>query len=278
LQQRAVSEFPAAVHELLGHAIRRLTDFQDIAYATLFLERLESFRQGHALLLETVARHLAVWMSYDDAIRVAHAKIRPERLERIRAEAGAAPEDPVIVTEFLKPGLEEICDILPEPVARVLLALGRRWPRLQRMRRGMYVKSTSLWGYGQLRMLAGLRRWRRTTWRYRREQEAILAWLQQVQAAAVRDARLGLEVAECARLIKGYGETYQRGLGNYRRIMAELIQPALAGERDPGPAAGQIAQARAAALADPEGAALGKVLAQFSGMRDARSAMAAASD
>ncbi len=277
---RMVADFPAGVHEVLGHAIRRLTDFLDVAYATLFLERLEPFRHGDETLLGTVARHLALRMSYDDAIRVAQAKTRPQRLERIRAEAGAGPHDPVIVTEFLKPGLEEICDILPEPVARVLMALGRRWPRLGRMRRGMYVKSTSLWGYSQLRLLAGLRRWRRGTWRYRREQEAIAAWLRQVRAAATRDVRLGLEVAECARLIKGYGETYQRGLGNYRRIVAELIRPALADGRDPSAAAGQIAQARSAALADPEGAALGKVLAQprGGGVPDSRPPMAAASD
>ncbi len=265
LRERVASRFPAALQETLRHAVPRLIDFQDAPYAALYLDRLEPFLRADAALLEAVARHLAVRMSYDDAIRVAQAKIRPERLERIRAETGAAPDDPVIVTEFLKPGLEEICDILPEPIARVLLGLGRRWPRLALMRKGLHVKSTSLLGYGQLRLLAGLRRWRRGTWRFRREEESIGAWLDLVRSGAARDPRLAWEIAECARLIKGYGETYHRGVGNYRRIEAALIRPALETGSDAVAAAALIAQARAAALADPEGAALDKLLAQSAG-------------
>ena len=40
---------------------------------------------------------------------------------------------------------------------------------------------------------------------------------------------LAREIAECARLIKGYGDTYKRGLGNYHLIAADVIAPALAG-------------------------------------------------
>lgn len=270
LLARAATAFPASAQEVLGHAVRRLIDYQDAAYAALYLDRLEPLRAGDPALLAAVARHLAVRMSYEDAIRVAQAKIRPERLARIRAETGAAAGEPVVITEFLKPGLEEICDVLPVSLARIGLALGRRWPRLGAARRGMHLRSTTVLGYAQLRMLAGLRRWRRRTWRYAREQEAIGGWLQAVQAAAARSVPLALEVAECARLIKGYGSTHQRGSGNYRRILAELVGPALAGG-NPATAAARIAEARTAALADPEGAALEKVLA-------ARPALAAASD
>ncbi|HEX7926692.1 MAG TPA: DUF6537 domain-containing protein, partial [bacterium] len=223
-------------------------------------DRLERFRQGDEALLEAVARQLAVRMSYEDAIRVAQAKTRPERMARIRAETGASDGDAVVITEFLKPGVEEICDILPRPIAAVILALWRRSPRMQRWRRGMYVKTTTISGYLQLRMLAKLRRWRRGTWRYGHEQANIESWLTFVQQAALLDAGLAIEVAECATLLKGYGDTYKRGQKNYQAIVTQLVDPALMPGRDAAADRARIAQARAAALADPEGASLAKLL------------------
>src|SRR3989454_7472292 len=42
------------------------------------------FRSGDPELGRIVARHLAVWMSYEDAVRVAELKTRMSRFERIR--------------------------------------------------------------------------------------------------------------------------------------------------------------------------------------------------
>ena len=91
--------------------MRRLTDYQDPAYARLYLERLVPVlavdRHGagsdYRLTNET-ARHLALWMSYEDVIRVADLKTRPERFARVREETGAKAREPVVVVEFLKPG------------------------------------------------------------------------------------------------------------------------------------------------------------------------------
>jgi indolepyruvate ferredoxin oxidoreductase beta subunit len=265
----ARGQFPPAVQPLLEPAVARLVDFQDARYAALYLERLAPWRNADPALLASVARHLALRMTYEDAIRVAQAKCRPERLARVRAETGAAPGEPVVITEFLKPGLEEIGDILPVPLARVLLAAGRRWPGLHRIRPGMHLRSTTLWGYGRLRLLAALRVWRRGTWRFRQEQEAIGAWLALVRRAGERDPRLALEVSECARLIKGYGDTHRRGTTSFRRIAEALIRPALEGALEPARAAEAIAAARTAALADPEGDALAAALAAAAGPQGA---------
>jgi indolepyruvate ferredoxin oxidoreductase beta subunit len=280
LMQRMVRDFPAEAHDVLGHGIRRLVDYQDAGYGELYLDRLEAFRGGDVALLATVARHLAVRMSYEDAIRVAQAKIRPERMARVREETGAAPDEPVVITEFLKPGLEEICDILPRPLAALLLALARGSPRIRNWRRGMYVRSTSILGYLQVRLLAEWRRGRRTTWRYRHEQEAIAGWLRMVHSAAGIDAGLAAEAAECARLIKGYGDTFQRGQKNYQTIVTQLVLPVLVPGRNAQADAARIAQARTAALADPEGSALAQAIraATDSGAPNARPPMAAASD
>ncbi len=72
---------------------------------------------------------------------------------------------------------------------------------------------------------------------------------------------MDIEIAECARLIKGYGDTHRRGAQNFDLIAQTLIAPALAGQTDPATAAAQLAQAREAALADAEGAALAESLA-----------------
>jgi indolepyruvate ferredoxin oxidoreductase beta subunit len=96
------------------------------------------------------------------------------------------------------------------------------------------------------------------SYRYVEEQALIERWLGMVAEAARRDAGLAYEIAECARLIKGYGETHRRGKGNFLAIADALIEnPATS---DPAEQATAISRARDAALADPEGKALGSTL------------------
>ena len=60
-----------------------------------------------------VARHLALWMGYQDVIRVASQKTRAARHAEIRREVHAGAEEFVYPVEFMHPRLEEICDLLP---------------------------------------------------------------------------------------------------------------------------------------------------------------------
>jgi indolepyruvate ferredoxin oxidoreductase beta subunit len=104
--------------------------------------------------------------------------------------------------------------------------------------------------------MAWLRPLRRRTFRYGEEQARIESWLAAIEKAASRDAALALEVAQCARLVKGYGDTHHRGWSNFERIMATLVE----GEPQLTPAerTAAIRKARLAALADAEGKALTK--------------------
>jgi len=260
LQSRVREEFPDDVHEILGQGVRRLIDFQDVAYAGCFLDRLVTFSDKDTNLFKKTAKHLAVRMSFEDVIKVAQAKTRATRMRRIKAESGASPGDTLVVTEFLKPGINEFCDVLPEGLARWLLAKAARWPRLQNWQRGMELNSSSVSGYTKLKLLAGMRRWRRRTWRFRQEQETIETWLHTILLAATISNALAMEVAECSRLIKGYSDTHTRGRSSFDQITAALIQPALSGKIDVALAVGQIASAREAALADSEGIALREAL------------------
>ena len=254
--------FPAETHAILEEGATRCAEYQDAGYAALYLDRLEPIAKleretgggagGYPICNET-GRFLALWMCYEDVIRVADLKTRRSRFERVRTEVRAAPGEPLHIVEFLKPGLEEIAALLPRTLSRRLLAWARRRGLAQRLNVGMRIKTTSVTGFLLLRSLAWLRPLRRMGARYGDEQALIERWLAAVRGAA-REPALALEIARCARLIKGYGETNQRGRDNFARIMDTLVES----EAVSGPAerAAAIRDAREAALADPEGRGL----------------------
>jgi indolepyruvate ferredoxin oxidoreductase, beta subunit len=203
-------------------------------------------------------------MSYEDVIRVAQAKLDPSRFDRIVRELGIKPKQTFTVTEFLKPGVDEFCSILPPWLARRIVGFAERHPAFGRAHWGMAVNTSSISGYLRFHVLAKQRRFRRKTFRFQEEQRAIEAWLRLIVEAAPLSAELAIEIAECARLIKGYGDTHKRGSDNYRLIETELMLPALAGKiLPPRQAADAIANARTAALLDPEGEALARCLSDI---------------
>lgn len=244
--------------------VKRLTDYQDEAYARLYLQRLETIAAiGDEALTAEVARHLALRMSFEDVIRVAQLKIKPERFAAIERETRVKPGQPYAVADFVKPGIEEIASLLPPKLARAIIALSVRRGWIDRVHFGMQVRSNRLGGYLRFRLLAGLRRWRKHSFRYAEEQQRIEEWLDLIRRAAALDLHLAREITECARLIKGYGDTYRRGLGNYLAIRDRVVLPALSGRIAPDAAADAVVQARTAALADPDGESLAKTLAAF---------------
>ena len=220
--ERVRSAFPGDTHRILEEGVARTTDYQDAAYATLYLDRLEPIvkidRSGYKLTTET-GRFLALWMCYEDVIRVADLKSRRSRFERVRAEVQAKPDEPVHIVEYLKPGVEEVAAVLPPRLSKWLTGWAARRGLTDKLNVGMYVKTTSVFGFLQLRTLAAMRRWRRMTARYHDEQPLIDRWLAAIRTAAARDLGLALEIALCGRLIKGYGETHRRAKANFLRII-----------------------------------------------------------
>jgi indolepyruvate ferredoxin oxidoreductase beta subunit len=250
LAARIEADLPHAAQFFALEGVRRLMDYQDAAYAQLYLDRLDTLG-GDPELLSEAARHLALWMSYEDTIRVADLKVRASRFARVRGEVKARDDQIVRLTEYMHPRLEEVCETLPAGIGRRLLA-SEAW--LRRLKpwfaKGRHVETTSLRWFVALSLLAGGRRWRRHTLRYQMEQARIEEWLALVRSS---DSGAALELVRCQRLIKGYGETFERGLGNYRRIVERY--------RSGGLAAADIRRLREAALADEDGVALSDALA-----------------
>ena len=256
---REIAALPEAVREVARLGAERCARYQDLAYAGLYLDRLAGFASADGRVVGELARHLALRMTYEDVVKVAQAKIDPARHARIAAELGAAAGEPVRIVDFLKPGVEELCSILPAGVARRILGFTRR-RGFEKLHWGMTIQSTSVAGFLRFWLLARLRRFRARSYRFGEEQRAIEAWLGLIKQAQC--AELALEIVECAGLIKGYGDTHQRGSANYARIVETVVAPALAGEIPLGRTVDAIASARAAALADPEGESLARCLAQ----------------
>jgi indolepyruvate ferredoxin oxidoreductase beta subunit len=276
LETRAKSLVPAAATAVATEGVRRLIDYQAPDYASLYLDRLERFTarpEADGTLIRELARHLAVRMSYEDTIRVAQLKLRGDRIERLRNEAEAGVSDIVDVTEFLKPGPEEIFSLLPPRLGRRVLRLIERagWSGKSVP---MRVRTTRLGGFLRLRLLVGLRNWRPRTLRHAEEHAWIERWLSLVERTLAADRAAALEVVETARLVKGYGETYKRGHANWNRIAVEIVEPFLASELPANRFADAVLQCRLAALADPDGARLATVIASVHAIAHERRAAA----
>lgn len=260
LLARARAVTPEGLSDVLVEGVNRLSEYQDWRYAKRFLDRLEPIIAADGTpagdVSRETARFLALQMSYEDVIRVAQLKIRPDRMARVRAEVGAAPGQPVRVSEFLKPGVDEVCALLPGFLARSILAWADRRGLREKLNVGIRLNSASVTGYLLLKLLASLRPLRRLGYRYAQDQQRIDGWLAMIEKGLAGDAEFALEIAKAARLIKGYGETFRRGSANYGRIRDALIAPVLAGTMKQPDAAQRLRAACDAALADPGGSAL----------------------
>ena len=248
---------PEAVQALAVHGAERCRDFQDEAYAQQYLAHVAALSAAApdeaAPALEEGVRQLALWMCFEDVIRVADLKTRRSRYERVRAEAQAASGDIVRVTEHFKPGFDEVAAVLPRVLGERLMALAARRGWLGKAHVGLHIRSTSLWGYLMLRFLARLRPLRPRSLRYAQEHEAMAAWLGAMQQVLPLSPALALAMAGLPQVLKGYGDTQVRGRQNYARLWTTLVAPALAGQLDVAAAAAQLQAALKATLADPEG-------------------------
>jgi indolepyruvate ferredoxin oxidoreductase beta subunit len=261
--------FPPAVHDMLALGHARVLDYQDAAYADLYAGRLARVldaeraadpagTQGFAITRET-ARWLALWMAFDDIVRVAALKGRASRAQRVRLEVRAADEDIVKIYDHFKPGAPEFAALLPPPLARRVTAWDRR-----RQARGrapwalpLKVGSHSVFGMASMRLLSSLKWLRRRGQRFAEEQALIERWLAAVETGTRETWTLGRELALCGRLIKGYGSTNERGKHNLLHVIDELagrvVLPAAT-------RAEAVTAAREAALADEGGQALDAAL------------------
>ncbi|TAM92238.1 MAG: indolepyruvate oxidoreductase subunit beta family protein [Rhodanobacteraceae bacterium] len=257
LLTRIRAEAPQPAWPWLGEGLARVVEWQDVAYGQQYLNEVMHWaRQDpdpQAILTVEAARWIAVAMAYDDVVRVADLKTRPARNLRLRGEVGASADDVLGVEEYFHPRLQEALGLLPESwAARIESSerLSRFFSR--RMAAGRRIQTHTISGYLQLRVVAGLRRWRRSSRRHAEEMAHLRQWLDIAQNALDGgDSAMAAEVLRCRRLIKGYSDTHARGRGRFDRLMRAARQ--LRGQPE---AAYKLQTLREAALKDHEGRAL----------------------
>jgi indolepyruvate ferredoxin oxidoreductase beta subunit len=211
---------------LIRAGVDRAADYQDGRYARQYIERLSPFvalaeGQGAAggKLLSEVARQLALGMTYEDTVRVAELKIRGTRFDRVRAEVGANAGQIVEIVEFMHPRVEEIADTMPAAMGRWLLRNRPARTLVARLTsRGRMVRTTSLRGFLLLYCVAALKPLRRGSLRHDREMRFLTEWLEIVRRAADIDISLAIGFAQLRNLVKGYGDTCERGRSRYQAI------------------------------------------------------------
>lgn len=259
-----VRRLDAVVQALVLEGARRTIDYQDPAYAELYLRRVErvaSLDREHGqarawALTEATARALALWMTFEDTIRVADLKGRSARFTRVREEIRADPGQVYGITEFMKPRVAEIAGTLPAALGRWVLASPRIGRLLARFTHGKRVRTTTISGFLFLHALGGLKRWRRGTLRYQEENARIEQWLDRIATLCVGNYALAVELARSQRLVKGYGDTHERGWRNFVALSDRL--DLLAAHPD---GAAWLARLQEAALADEHGQTLARELA-----------------
>ena len=258
--------FPPQVHRMvsLGHA--RVRQYQNQAYADLYLQRLQQVMAAESgadtdwPVTHETARWLALWMAYDDVVQVADLKSRRSRTARVRQEVRAGEYDVLRIYDHFKPGVPELAGLLPRSLADRLL----QWDR-SRVAAGqapwalpLKIASHSLAGMLALRLMASLKVLRPWGSRHALEQKEIGQWLDAIGQACAQSPALGLEVARCGQLIKGYGSTNERGKRNLQHILTNVLHQPLAADAK----ARAMASIRQAALQDEAGKALDQALVQ----------------
>lgn len=272
LEADFIKLFPPAVHEMLALGHARMLEYQGSDYADLYVQRLQQVLlaeeladpaavQGYATTRE-MARWLALWMAFDDIVRVADLKSRASRWQRVYGEVKAGDDDLLQVYDHFKPGAPEFAALLPARLA----AHVTRWDRA-RVAKGkapwampLKVGTHSVFGMLSLRLLASLKWLRVRGSRYATEQALITQWLAGVVQGTQQHWQVGHEIALCGRLIKGYGSTNERGKDNLIHVLEHLATGAPFASNELRAAA--IAQAREAALQDEAGKALDQTLVQ----------------
>jgi indolepyruvate ferredoxin oxidoreductase, beta subunit len=254
-----IDRLPPEVADLARPGLRKVVDFQDIAYGRAYLDRLDSiFAQDRAPfdLTREAAKHIANAMAYDDIIRVADEKTRATRMTRIAGEMGA--KDKLMhVTEFLHPRAEELVSLLPAKTGARWAANPRRMALINRLfNKGRRVRTDSLRGFLMLHILGGLKGWRLRSLRHDIEVARLEVWLTTALTYLPQNYDLAVEVIRCRRLVKGYSDTHARGLSKFDKVLSAI---ALVQHRDD--AADWARRLREAALKDEEGKALDGAIA-----------------
>ncbi|MBI4114644.1 MAG: 2-oxoacid:acceptor oxidoreductase family protein [Candidatus Niyogibacteria bacterium] len=237
------TDMPVRIKRLLYFAMQKLTEYQDEQYAERYLKMVISLLRfekdiSTCIFAEHVVKHLANWMGYEDAFRVAYLKTQPNRFKTILAEAEYKAGEVVEVVDYLKPDAEELYGLLPRWFVDAWAAMfDLLWSEklfgerdAKRFAYEQKIVSSSVVGFLKLWILSKLSFMRPYSWRFHHEWEAINEYVGDIEWAGVISYDLACSIAESARLVKGYGGI-RRDLIGIRKEFVAFVKDCSSKER-----------------------------------------------
>ncbi len=250
-----INSLPEEVQEFTYLGAKKLLDYQDIKYAAGYVTKVENFAAKDTspfLLTKEISRHLALWLAFDDTIKVADIKTRSERVKKYRHEMRAKDNQIIHMIEYMHPRIEEIIGTMPLGMANIVQKSPPLMWFFKKFTGPRMWDTTKISSFMMLYFLASLKPIRRKTSRYIQEYIQITTWLDRITDIMASDYNLAVEIIKCQRLIKGYGETYARGLNNFLAIMNAIDHH--------HKSSNDVADLRKSALADEAGKLLSEKL------------------
>jgi indolepyruvate ferredoxin oxidoreductase beta subunit len=209
----------------------RCTDYQNNKYSELFMKRVNKLisiiNKNDPKVLsigENIVRRLALWMTYEDIPRVAQLKIKPDRFLKIKNEINLKGNQILFVQDIFKPGLNEIGAMLPNKIGRWFIRNKKISTLLPFVGKGMKINSSTILGFLILKILSLFRIIRPLSLRYKEEQNNIDKWIDNIILSLNQSISFSEGLADMPQILKGYGDTWDRGIQKYNKINDALIK------------------------------------------------------
>ena len=209
----------------------RCIDYQNNKYSEVYIERVKKIlsvinKEDPKVLsiAENIVRRLALWMTYEDIPRVAQLKIKPDRFKKIKKEINIKSNQILLIQDIFKPGLNEIAAMLPNKIGRWFIKNKKIMIRLPLIGKGMKINSLTISGFILLKFLSSFRYIRPISLRYKEEQNNIDIWIDNLVLSLNKSLSFTEGLADMPQILKGYGDTWDRGLKKYNKINDALVK------------------------------------------------------
>jgi len=209
----------------------RCADYQNNKYSEVFIERVEKLISvinkedpKELYIAENIVRRLALWMTYEDIPRVAQLKIKPDRFVKIKNEINIKSNQILLVQDIFKPGINEIAAMLPYKIGKWFIRYKNIMSRLPLIGKGMKINSLTISGFIILKFLSSFRYIRTISFRYKEEQKNIDIWINNIILSLNKSISFTEGLADMPQILKGYGDTWDRGIKKYNKINDALIK------------------------------------------------------
>lgn len=223
-----ITHLNSDVQSIIAHGYNLCLEYQNKKYAEKYMDYLKDYlnkdndnKEYEYFLLE-FARYLALFMCYEDLIRVAQLKVSKQRSDEI-INSFQAQNKVFFVEDYFHPRYQEIADILPNSSGNWLMNSPKIAKYIDSIFGGKKKLSVNkLSGFFQLKIVSSLRFMRPSSYRFNKEQQAMNKWFEQVNFLLEQDVNLARYFVTARRIIKGYSGTYERSVQMYA-LFDELI-------------------------------------------------------